>query len=315
MIILRPILKQVWKNIAVMDQKRISLLTPDTGITKIQDIVYLEDGHPLHQMDVDYPDEADIPFNVDKKYPVIIDIHGGGWIYGDKELNDYYCLSLVKMNFTVVNISYRLVPEVTVKEQVQDIFAALTRFYVIASKDIGRIKYHADMDKIFVTGDSAGGMLTGLITLINGSDKLQKIYGVKALPFTIRAIGLTCPVPFILAGTVENKSAIRREMGKMIFGGAYKKSSLKGAVSMEDIIDEAPLPPVFTITATDDQECYYQAVMLDKLLTEKNVIHEYCCKEPDRAPLGHVFNIIYPHNPEAEEVNRRMTEFFLETIS
>lgn len=50
------------------------------------------------------------PKSVEGALPVIVDIHGGGWYYGDKELNKYYCMSLVKYGFAVVNVSYRLAP-------------------------------------------------------------------------------------------------------------------------------------------------------------------------------------------------------------
>ena len=43
--------------------------------------------------------------------PVIVSIHGGGWVYGDKELYQYYCMSLTQHGFAVVNFSYRLAPE------------------------------------------------------------------------------------------------------------------------------------------------------------------------------------------------------------
>ncbi|UKI14322.1 MAG: hypothetical protein L6V85_09755 [Clostridiales bacterium] len=38
-----------------------------------------------------------------KKLPVIIDIHGGGWMYGDKDLNAPYCEALAKRGFVVVS--------------------------------------------------------------------------------------------------------------------------------------------------------------------------------------------------------------------
>ena len=42
--------------------------------------------------------------------PVIVSVHGGGWVYGDKNLYQYYCMSLAQHGFAVVNFSYRLAP-------------------------------------------------------------------------------------------------------------------------------------------------------------------------------------------------------------
>lgn len=57
--------------------------------------------------------------------PVIVDVHGGGWVYGNKELNEYYCMELAKLGFVVCDINYRLCPVTDLKGQVQDVTAAL----------------------------------------------------------------------------------------------------------------------------------------------------------------------------------------------
>ena len=57
--------------------------------------------------------------------PTVVDIHGGGWMYGDRHLNRSYCMYLASRGYAVMGMSYRLVPEVTVAGQVQDVFASL----------------------------------------------------------------------------------------------------------------------------------------------------------------------------------------------
>lgn len=46
------------------------------------------------------------------KVPVIISIHGGGWVYGTKETYQFYGLGLAKEGFAFVNFNYRLAPDV-----------------------------------------------------------------------------------------------------------------------------------------------------------------------------------------------------------
>ncbi len=46
-----------------------------------------------------------------EKQPVIINVHGGGWVYGTKETYQYYCMELAKRGFKVINYTYRLLPE------------------------------------------------------------------------------------------------------------------------------------------------------------------------------------------------------------
>ncbi len=91
--------KAFWKTVEKSDAKNIASQTEPEGIKRICDIPYIGDGHPMHLLDVYYPEDAA------HALPVIIDIHGGGWMYGSKELNKIYCLNLAKRGFTVFNIS------------------------------------------------------------------------------------------------------------------------------------------------------------------------------------------------------------------
>ena len=46
--------------------------------------------------------------NIKGKLPVIMSVHGGGWVYGDKDVYQWYCMNLAQRGFAVVNYSYRL---------------------------------------------------------------------------------------------------------------------------------------------------------------------------------------------------------------
>ena len=77
------------------------------------DIVYGTD--PKRQaLDVYRPRAAE------GKLPVIVSIHGGGWVYGDKERYQYYCMSLAQRGFAVVNFTYRLAPKFKFPASLED---------------------------------------------------------------------------------------------------------------------------------------------------------------------------------------------------
>ena len=78
------ICKVHWKKVKKSDTKNIASQTEPEGIKRICNIPYIDDGNPLHLLDVFYPE------NTSEKLPVIIDIHGGGWMYGTKEINKYH---------------------------------------------------------------------------------------------------------------------------------------------------------------------------------------------------------------------------------
>lgn len=83
---------------------------------------------------------------------IIVNIHGGGLIAGQASQNRNLCLSLTEKKCKVYSIEYDLVPEVSIYDQINEIFQALS-FIKIDPERKG---------KTFLIADSAGALL-GLI--------------------------------------------------------------------------------------------------------------------------------------------------------
>ncbi|MFN4228031.1 MAG: alpha/beta hydrolase fold domain-containing protein [Candidatus Ratteibacteria bacterium] len=92
-----------------------------------------------------------------KKLPVIVYIHGGGWISGNKETGWNKLLPFVENGYLGVSISYRLSSEAKFPAQIEDCKCAI-RFLRANSE-----KYNIDNEKIGVWGASAGGNLVCLL--------------------------------------------------------------------------------------------------------------------------------------------------------
>lgn len=92
-------------------------------------------------------------------WPGVVMIHGGAWIMGDKEMDNfiYLCKALANNGYVVFNISYRLAPKTKIREQSEDAMAA-----VIWAKEHA-VKYGADPERFGVVGGSAGGHLAALV--------------------------------------------------------------------------------------------------------------------------------------------------------
>ena len=75
------ILTRFWQITEKKDKARLSKQRPADGIDGRFDIPYINDGETEHLLDVYFPE------NTKENLPAIIDIHGGGWMYGNKELN------------------------------------------------------------------------------------------------------------------------------------------------------------------------------------------------------------------------------------
>ena len=91
---------------------------PD-DIKLVENIPYLNDSCPAHTMDI-YRPASLVP-----SHPVIINVHGGGLMEGSKEFNRRFCIQLCRQNFVVFSIEYRLIPDVTVYEQLDDVSRAV----------------------------------------------------------------------------------------------------------------------------------------------------------------------------------------------
>ena len=73
---------------AIDDAKRNAGLTTPDSIRRFDDIRYGE--YERNVLDVYCPKDAD------GKVPIIVSIHGGGWVYGNKEIMQFYCMSLAE---------------------------------------------------------------------------------------------------------------------------------------------------------------------------------------------------------------------------
>jgi acetyl esterase/lipase len=92
----------------------------------------------------------------DKMRPVVVWIHGGALIMGNRSAVPKNLLELCRDDgYALVSIDYRLAPEVKLREIVSDLESALNWLHGDGAKDC-----HLDTKRLVVTGGSAGGYLT-----------------------------------------------------------------------------------------------------------------------------------------------------------
>jgi acetyl esterase len=97
----------------------------------------------------------------DSALPALVYFHGGGWVIGDLDTHDSLCRHLANAaHCIVVSIDYRLAPEHKFPAAVEDCFFAVS--WVADEADSLSI----DRERLAVGGDSAGGNLTAVVSLL-----------------------------------------------------------------------------------------------------------------------------------------------------
>jgi len=99
---------------------------------------------------------------------VLVYFHGGGWVIGDLDSYDPLCRGLANAcNCIVVSVDYRLAPEHKFPAAVIDAFDA-TKWVLLHANEIG-----GDPEKVAVGGDSAGGNLAAVVSILARDEDLK----------------------------------------------------------------------------------------------------------------------------------------------
>ena len=112
--------------------------------------------------------------------PVVIFVHGGGWFRGDKSSVDLKPAAFNSRGYIFISVNYRLIPEVNVIQQMQDVSRATAWVKSNVSK------YGGDPQRIILLGHSAGAHIVALLGtdetyLIANGLVLKDIRGIIAL--------------------------------------------------------------------------------------------------------------------------------------
>jgi acetyl esterase len=101
------------------------------------------------------------PADAAGQLPLVVNFHGGGWTVGNLDAADWLCSSVaVTTRAVVVSVDYRLAPAHRFPAAAEDSYAALVDV-------VGRAaEFGADTDRVAVMGESAGGNLSAVVSLM-----------------------------------------------------------------------------------------------------------------------------------------------------
>jgi acetyl esterase/lipase len=235
--------------------------------------------------------------SADSVRPVVIWIHGGALIMGDRGGVDRRLREqLLKAGYALVSIDYRLAPETKLPAIVEDLQDA---YHWVRTK--GPELFHVSTQKLVVMGGSAGGYLT-LMSGFRVEPRPAALvsfwgYGDIAGTWYSRPDAFYCQQPLVTkeeAQQAVGKTVLSEMMEKNNRGRFYlycrqqglwtnEVAALDPDKQVKELEPYCPLrnvsakyPPTLLIHGTKDTDVpYEQSKLMDEELSRKGVDHEF----------------------------------------
>lgn len=183
-----------------------------------------------------------------KNAPVLLQIHGGAWVVGDKRQQGLpLMLHMAKKGFVCVAINYRLSPRSRFPDHLVDCKRALAWI----RENIA--EYGGDPSRIIVTGGSAGGHLAALVALTANDPRYQP--GFEEVDTSVRAC-VPVYAPYDLGELLGNRKGgeaqVVERLARWVMGATVDEAPelYRDASPLALVHENAP--PFFVIHGTHD---------------------------------------------------------------
>lgn len=301
-------------------------MTLDPQVKKFLDEFYSYDGAPLERiahMSANQQEDkkiialssiedkvikganGDIPIriyktNQENNQPAIIYFHGGGFHTGNLETHDDICRHMAYYaNYTVISVDYHLAPMYKFPIPVEDAYEA-TDWVFKHAKEL-----QLDPQRIGVSGDSAGGNLSAVVTHL-AKEKQQFSLAFQILLYPSTSLRETVSMKENGYGYMSDRERLNQARELYLRGPEDYYNLLYAPLFFPDFTD---LPPALIITAQydairDDGADYAQR------LQEANVPVKYTCFEG----LIHGFLSLNLNLSQKKDTYVQISEWLKDTI-
>jgi acetyl esterase/lipase len=281
-------MKMIGERAYLNDLERIDLSKLDHDIKSVKDISYVDDNSIEHKLDVHY-------LSNQKLKPILIDIHGGGFISGYKEMNSLFANYLAQRGFVVFNLNYRLAyPTINVFDQIEDISNAVK--WIVSNAG----KFEANIDDMYIAGHSAGGVLAVAESLLCHDKQMRDDFDIDERDYKYSGIILDCGVMHFY-----RKNIAYWGMRNMIFPKGYRKMDQYQYLVFENNRQLSTLPKTVLLTNEKDN-------LRDMTHYFKRVLdgHQVDHKLFDVGTDGHMGIIYKPYTEENQRIIDDVQEYF-----
>jgi len=229
------------------DAARDAGLTIPQNVTCVEALPYGPDKK-WHTLDVSFPSDRN-------SKAVIVNVHGGGYVYGSTIPYKFYCADLAARGFTVVSFNYRLAPKYKFPSPLEDLNLVMQWLCDHSGE------YPIDVNNVLMVGDSAGAQLASHYAAIWSNPEFADIMGIiPPKDIRIAAVGLNCGMYDLVAHT--QKENLRNPIVRDYFTSKPEQFGEKLNVLKYITAD---FPPAYLFSAKGDflmEKCEPMAELL-----------------------------------------------------
>lgn len=243
--------------------ERVKSIFPEGTIVH-GNIPYANDTLKKHLLDI-Y-----LPANATGRLPLVVWVHGGGWLSNDKYADMGYMRNTVKgfidRGYALASIDYRFSTQAPMPAQMLDCYQALEYLYQHAKE------YNLDRDKIVLAGFSAGGHLASLLGL-SINNKVAEFYP-NGKPTHFKIIGVLDfygPSDLLL---LSGKDDPKSPEGLLVGAAPAARPDLSKSASPVTYADKNDPPFLIVHGEMDNTVPNEQSKVLNRRLTEVDVNNE-----------------------------------------
>jgi acetyl esterase/lipase len=223
-----------------------------------RDIAYAEPRNERQLLDVYRPPTG-------SNLPVVVWIHGGGWMRGTKNEMHAKPAAFVERNFVFVPVNYRFIPHVAMETIVRDVAKSVGWVYA------NILQYGGDPNRIFLMGHSAGAQLAALLCTDSRYIEAERTPRAS-IKGCVPVDGDTYDVPLQVATATARRLSLKQPPPKM--GHPEKFGSLLQQRELSAVNHVAPnrgIPPFLILHVADHTDTTAQAYRLWAALDQAGI--------------------------------------------
>lgn len=209
-----------------------------------------------------------------ESYPIIVNVHGGGFVKGDKRHRAALCAKFARRGYFVYNVNYRLAPQYQFPAACEDVINALNFLPKLQKQ------YKLDLNKIILTGDSAGAYYAMTAIIASTNEEFRKGLSLPKYEGKITGFMGFCGA-YSIEVIVARKTPLNvaKEVGSALVGYKVKKDftnlhdfPLFGYTNLLDYVNDE-FPPSYIMASKYDEFVGGQGELLEEKLKSLGVNH------------------------------------------